>query len=272
MSVRFKYAGDKGISAGRSGGASLFTLPIAGGGFPAYGTYIETLVQQTYPISNGGSSLEISGTYYPTQTATVDRLADGAGGSFLDWANAYDVAYISYGVSITNISGSTSVDVNGTNYTNGEFTDTYLHNGSGGYYTESVYNYYPYGTYLTNIGSGSNSISTPVGSFTYETWDDKTYYTDGGSGYYVDTNNYVSAVSGDYIGSDSTPGSSSTEVPSGSGNYFNYETWDYLEYYYDGGFGYYASKYNLWSASYGDFITNDGSYDYYWNGDGTYYT
>ncbi len=239
--------------------------------FPPYGTLIETLTNQQYPIAEGGLSLEIGGTYYATQTATVDRLADGAGGDFLDWDNVRDVAYYSNGTYITNASGSTYVDINGTNYVNGSYVTNYYHSGEGSFYSSSDYSYFIYGELITSSGSGSSSISTPAGSFTYETWDGINYYADGGSGYYLEYNNLASASYGDYIGNDGTSGSNSTEVPSYSNNYFSYETWTSQDYYYDGSGSYYTAKVDLVSASYGDFITNDGTYDYYWDGSGGYY-
>lgn len=271
MSVRFQYAGDKDISASRASGASVFKLPVIGGSFPEYGTLIETLYLEPIPTANGGLTLEINGTYYLTQTATVNRIADGVGGSLLDWPNAYDVNYVTNGTTITSVSGYTTVEIDANYYNNGEYTTTYFHSGEGSYYSDTTSSYYPYGTYLTDTGSGSNSISTPVGSYTYESWDNKLYYTDGGSGYYVDTINYASSSYGDYIGNDGTSGSNSTEVPSGSYNYFSYETWTSTDYYYDGSSNYYVYRADLTSASYGDFITNDGTYDYYWDGSGGYY-
>jgi hypothetical protein len=78
---------------------------------------------------------------------------------------------------------------------------------------------------------------------------------------------------GDELTTDYTSGSNSTEVPSGSGNYFNYRTWDGVVYYYDSGSnGYYTGYYNEYNASYGDYITEYNGVYYYWDGIGGYYS
>jgi hypothetical protein len=272
MSVRFKYAGDKDISAGRSGGASIFSLPgpIS---FPEAGTILETLYTQEYPLAEGGNGVSVLGSSYPSQTADVYRKADGTGGNYLDWANAFNVNFKSYGSYITNESGTTSVNINGTDYSTGTYETQYYHDGSGWYYASGSSSYSNSGGLITtdNI-SGGNYISTPVGSFYYESWSGYSYYHDGSGGYYSEMNDFVQQSDGTFIGTDSTGGTNSTEVPSGSGNYFTYGSWSSIDYYYQLSGNTYSYYYQgVMSTNYGDYITYDGTYNYYWDGTGGYY-
>ncbi len=271
MSVWFKYAGDKDISAGRSGGASIFSLP-GPVSFPPAGTILSTVSQTEYPLSEGGSGVTPSSTTYPNQVCDVYIKADGVGGSYYDWANVFNVAYKANGVSFLYESGNTSVDINGTYYPNGSYYNEYFHDGTGGYYSSGGSSYNSNGTLIYNNGSsGSNYISTPVGSYAYESWTSISYYNDGSGGYYSNYEGYSSQSSGAYIGNDGMAASNQAEVPSGSGNYFTYSGYSSLDFYYNGSGGYYSSQVSPYAASYGDFITYDGMYNYYWDGNGGYY-
>jgi hypothetical protein len=242
--------------------------------FPAYGTFIETLTGMSVPITEGGSYVEYQGTQYESQRATVDSLADGFGGSFLDWANRRDSYFKNAEQFTTYTSYSAVIEINGENYGSGcTYTGDVLHDGSGWYYESgTVGGCTASGTFITNTGSGSNSISTPVGDFIYQSWDDLLYYHDGSGGYYSDSINLVQANHGDYIGGDGTSGSLQTEVPSGSGNYYTYATYDSTTYYFDVyNTSYYTSLENLNYYSYGTYIGNFDGYDYYWDGYGGYY-
>ena len=272
MSVRFQFAGDKDISVGRAGGASVFSLPgpIS---FPPAGTILNVYGGVEYPLANGGASVEANGNYYPSQYCDVYLKADGVGGSYYDWANAFNVTYKPYGTSITSISGTSYVTINGTQYPNGSYYSDYFHDGSGGSYSSGSSSYSSYGTFITSdSNSGSNSISTPVGSFAYESWTGNDYYHDGMGGYYSNVVGYSQASDGTFIGSDTNGGSLTTEVPSGSGNYFAYHSWSSIDYYFQlSGYTYYGIQQGTSTASYGQFITYDGSYNYYWDGSGGYY-
>ena len=68
MSVRFQFAGDKDISVGRAGGASLFKLPGGGGTPPPSGdvlissqtldgTYLSTTPSESFTFSGGSTYL-----------------------------------------------------------------------------------------------------------------------------------------------------------------------------------------------------------------------
>jgi hypothetical protein len=85
-------------------------------------------------------------------------------------------------------------------------------------------------------------------------------------------NDFVQQSDGTFIGTDSTGGTNSTEVPSGSGNYFTYGSWSSIDYYYQLSGNTYSYYYQgVMSTNYGDYITYDGTYNYYWDGTGGYY-
>jgi hypothetical protein len=331
MSVRFQYAGDKDISAGRSGGASIFSLPLAGG-FPEAGTILNTLLAQTYPIAEGGTSLSVGGINYPTQVADVYEKADGSGGSYLDWVNAFNVQYQANGtlfyVDVGATGGGNSVEVpygSNNSYESGYYSDTaYFHDGSGAYYTTGtgtyVYysgsivsyannqtevptssgNYYDNGTtsdyvwdgnggYTTGTGGAyyangdqtgisglnvSDQLEVPSGSgFYYNTGTQTGYTWDGSGGYNYPVTFGTVIPTGTFIyGSESPMGTqTSVEVPSGSGNFYDSEItgtgyifdWSNSPNYY--------SIVNVWYPQSGTFIYNDGSNDYYWDGNGGFY-
>lgn len=244
--------------------------------FPPFGTIINTVTTE-YPISAGGSYFDYNGTNYPNQVATVNIVADGVGGTFYDWANATGISYKGDGVYVTNYTSySSPIIINGTDYGAGcTYTGDVYHNGSGGYYEAGTGgSCTPYGTFITSVGSsGSNGINTPVGYFVYESWTGLSYYHDGMGGTYANYDGFTAQPDGTFIGTDSTGGSNQTEVPSGSGNYFTYSSWSSIDYYFQlSGYTYTYYYQGVTSANYGDFITNDGTYDYYWDGNGGYYT
>jgi len=144
--------------------------------------------------------------------------------------------------------------------------------GSGGSYTDWVNatNVVYKTTYIGNDGTaGGNSITTPVGDFTHTSWDSLNYYHDGTGSFSTSPVNLYSAGAGTYIGQDTSGGNLQIAVPSSNGDY-QYGTYDGSNYYYDGTGGYYTSLYGVnISVSNGDFIYNDGSFDYYWTVSGT---
>jgi hypothetical protein len=262
MSVRFQYAGDKDISVGRSGGASIFSLPgpIS---FPEAGTVLETLYAQEYPLTEGGSSLTISSSSYPNQVADVNKVADGFGGFFIDWPNAFNIAFKPAGGAITTESGSLITDINGTMYSVGTYYTTYYHDGSGSYYTSGENSYLSSGTYITGstgITSYININGTDYPNGTY----DVNYYSDGIGGYYSENQNFSYSSYGTPIVSFNNQ----TEVPSGSGSYFDNGTTS--EYFHDGSGGSYNTSGGSY-IGYGNYITSDGTYTYFWDGNGSFY-
>ena len=132
--------------------------------FPPAGTVLETLIGQPYPISEGGATVYAGSaiTPYPSQFASVYRKANGTGGNYLDWANAFDIGYYSNGTNITTENLPTYVNVNGNNYQSGTFDQSWLHDGGGGYYTETAN--VSYTSYGTSIASFGNYTEVPTGS------------------------------------------------------------------------------------------------------------
>jgi hypothetical protein len=241
--------------------------------FPAAGTILETLTAQTYPISEGGGYVTYNSTQYPNQNADVYRKANGTGGNYLDWANAFNLTYKT-GTFTSYSNYSASIIINGTNYGAGcSYYGDVEHDGSGGFNEINQSGGCSYaGSLITSDSiSGSQTISTPIGNYAYETWTGNDWFHDGSGGYYSVKVNVVTQGSGAYIGDDGTSGSSSTEVPSGSGNYYSFSSWTSITYYYNGSGGYNSSYQGAWNASYGDYITYDGTYSYYWDGSGGYY-
>jgi hypothetical protein len=254
------------ISSGSShnGFGKIVSFPSVPASFPPYGTLLETLVGQEYPFTEGGGELTINGNTYPNQIADVNKLANGTGGFFLDWGNAFNVAYRGTGVTITTASGSHSVTINGTSYTVGSYSTTYYHNGSGGYYELTDNSYSSYGTYITSqtgITSYTNIAGTDYINGSYDT----VYYSDGAGSYYSSNENASYTSYGTFI----FGFNNQNEVPSSSGNYFDNGTT--TDYYHDGSGGYYSSSGGSYYSS-GTFITNDSGTDYYWDGSGGFYS
>ena len=139
MSVRFQYSGDKDISAGRSSGASIFAPSSGGSGFPPAGTVLETQYSQVYPIAEGGASFaDPYAVEIASQVCTVDRVADGSGGFYLDWDNVRDVEYRPYGLfarSVSDPAPVAPVTISGTTYYTADrlYVNIY-HDGIGSYY------------------------------------------------------------------------------------------------------------------------------------------
>jgi hypothetical protein len=139
--------------------------------------------------------------------------------------------------------------------------------GVGGSYTDwgNVSNIVYKTSFIGNDNTiGGSSISTPVGSFTTATWDSQDFYHDGTGGWTTTPVNPVNASAGDYIGNDPSNGNGELEVPSGNNTFFVYGSFSGTNYYYDGSGGYYTSPIWVTFVSDGDFIWNDGIYDYFW--------
>jgi hypothetical protein len=299
--------------------------------FPAAGTVLSTNYLYSYPISEGGLSVSWNATDIESQTVTVDVVANGSGGSYLNWSNERDIAYKVNGVSIgvraeNHAFGSLEIPSgSGNSYPNGNATGwAAFHDGIGGYYEQDggtlspysygyVYssfnnttevpsgsgNYYNNGYtidyiadgsygYTTAVGSGVpyaagtdtgltglnvyDTIEVPVGSSSYYNTGEVTGYTWNGSGGY---NSGVSKGSrypnGTLIWENITGSSSTVEVPSGSAAYYdsmyNGDRYTILDSSYSPPYSYSSS----WYKPNGTFIINDGTYDYYWDGSGSFY-
>ena len=192
--------------------------------FPEAGTILETLTLQTYPIAEGGASVTINSNNYPSQTASVYRKADGSGGNYLDWASAFNIAYIVYANYIANNPNQVAyIEVpsgGGSSFDGGTYTIEYYHDGYGSFYQSGTsYSYYNDGT-NTNLSSLNVSLQTEVpnssGNF-YQNGKETAYTWNGSGGY-----NYPVTI----------------------GNYYYYGIYIYNDgtsaYYWDGNGGYYA--------------------------------
>jgi len=280
MGVDFHWIGTT-ISSGSShnGFGKIVSFPSVPAGFPPAGTIIETLTLQTYPIEEGGASVTAGTSDFPSQTASVYRKADGSGGDYIDWDNAFDVAYISNGTTITSVGGaSAQIEVpstSGNYYQGGTYTNLYLHDGSGSYYIDAInYIYYDNGT-DTNIAviDSNQQSEIPASSGNYFNNGQRTGYTWNGSGGY----NYP-VTKGSYYENgvfitfvpDGTF-SNSTEVPSGSSTYYDAKRCGNA-YYWNGSGGTSGASPLCEYFPSGTFIYNDGTNNYYWDGTGGYYS
>jgi hypothetical protein len=137
----------------------ICATPTGGGGCPAYGTIISWNYGVTYPIAEGGESVElfpdgISG-YYPTQDCDVPVKADGSCGTFVDWASATNIVYKSVGTILAEDSvGYYRGPMSSSNYyvncgqvgsfSPGTYHNKFVSDGSGSSTSEDVNDYYPY--------------------------------------------------------------------------------------------------------------------------------
>lgn len=256
--------------------------------YPPYGTILSTGSSE-YQIGETAYS-NILATFVYTQYCTVNTVADGSGGSFIDWSSATSINYKPNGESIAVAPstpmewGSLEVPSTSGNYYHNYTSDGYeeIHSGAGTIGSiPNGYNHwftfgYVYGGYDTD---NQTQVPSPSGSYyangTVAHYD---YIADGNGG-------YIDFYSGTY-GSCYTSGNevnsslrynvinSQTEVPSGSMQYFDNGTYVYDTYAWDGYCGYTTSTNNSGGSyhSSGVFIYNDGMSDYYWDGSGGYYT
>jgi hypothetical protein len=319
-----------GISSGtsRTGFGTIVSFPSGPASFPVAGTILSTNYYYSYPISEGGNYFTYNSQDWESQTVTVDVIADGSGGSSLDWSNERDVANKAFGIGVTFVVdnhavGSTEVPSGSGNYYTQGIQEGYnsFHDGSGSYYTESggSFTNHPYGyLYLTlgnttEVPSGSGNyydngyttdyIADGNGSYTATGGSGTAYangsntgltglnvaeqtevpsggtlygtgrtigYTWNGSGGYnypVYTGSYHS--NGNVVWQNVSSTSNQTEVPGGSGTYYD-NTLIGDKYLWNGSGGY---TYNSsWYYPNGTFIYNDGTNDYFWDGSGSYYT
>lgn len=151
--------------------------------FPPFGTIIQNFPNLLRTVSQGGSSVTVSGSTYPNSVWNVNEVADGSGGTFLDWSNAIFGYYKSD--FIANVGESSpAIIINGFNYGSGCSTsyDVY-HDGNGGTYSD---NYQggctTSGTYITN---GSTPSYLTISGTQYQNGDIPIdYFHDGSGGYY----------------------------------------------------------------------------------------
>lgn len=216
----------------------ICATPTGGGGCPAYGTVLFNQ-NEFYPVSEGGLSFTYLGNIYLGKTCDVNYIADGTCGQTIDWSSVSNVAFVSNGYVYESFPLSL---ISSEEYSdNVSLADT-----SGPSWTIFGNTYYKQRFTLNSLtadgsGGGTGIYNTP------DYW--STYYS-------------LTLVR-DYAPYE-------IEVPSGSSNLFN-----------DGRFDRYhidpmdPDNYNVTLSGtyhpYGTFITNDGTYDYYWDGSGGYY-
>lgn len=190
------------IGEGFGSGSFTFGEVPSGGGIPPAGTILYTHTGYEYPISEGGAYVSINASNYPTQVGDVYEKADGSGGSYYDWVNVFNVQYKSYGTLITsNVLVPSYINLFGTNYQNGTYTDSYRSDGAGSYYQTTEDLFYYSGALIVTI---DNMEEVPVGSNSF--YADGTYvnyFHDGGGGYtssaggaYYSWGNYITNYSG----------------------------------------------------------------------------
>ena len=266
-----------GISSGtsRNGFGNIVSFPSAPS-FPANGSYNSTLYGVEYPIAEGGASVTVLSVAYPSQTCDVDVENDGAGGTYTDWTTATAGNYKPYGSSIYTDPALEPLEVevpgtSGNYYQGGTYQNSYYHDGAGSSYNEGTNSsYYSDGTNTNLTGlNEAGQVEVPSGSGSYYADGTYTGYTWNGSGGYNYPVNGGSLYSnGTFIVfiPDGTYGVS-TEVPSGSGNYYNAQECG-NDYFWDGSGGYNSPT---GVCKYYPYGTSVGTGNYYWDGTGGFY-
>lgn len=278
-----------GISSGRSrkGFGNIVSFPSVPAGFPAYGTVLSTASGVTYEQVGYSAYSTILASQVYTYNCDVDTVADGAGGSFIDWANAVNIYPKNNGTFIatsTNNFPDNAVLVDANYYNSGAYTDTNeVHNGTGTINTvgAGMFEYYPNGTVITSAGSQNNNTEVPSSSNNYwfnGTYTDYMYVWDGWGSFYQDGG----TSSGSYYSAGTEVDESlrynieslETEVPSSSASYHPNGKENFDSYYWNGNGNASSNNYNPHGSfhPHGTYIYYDNNFDYYWNGVGGYYT
>jgi hypothetical protein len=136
---------------------------VPSGGVPDYGTYLYT--EYAYPLQGGAYYPNVNTINYPIQICDVDRVADGSGGSFIDWGTATNVQPLAEDVLICYETfaieeGGPEVEVpsgSDTWWYYGTYQERIVYSdGLGSWYflpnENSTFDPYPYGTYITDDG------------------------------------------------------------------------------------------------------------------------
>ena len=232
--------------------------------FPAAGTILHTLTDEVYPIAEGGSYFYFNSNQYPNQQADVYEKADGFGGSYIDWENAFNIEFIPQYTSgftnydSTNDYGAIEVPYGSNNYYSAQYTrSTYTHDGNGSYeysgetspenkpsYSYITYAYdetfevpdlfYVYGSnYIISSGRYYNYEWTGDGS-TYQVSSVQGFYFPYGQSFYS-TSNYTNVNGTDYqngTGTDYVHNGLGSYTTLGTGNYYPSGWLIYEDYYY----------------------------------------
>jgi hypothetical protein len=242
-----------------------------GPSFPAYGTVLRVENNVTRVgglLAEGEFMIEgsLQSVSYLSQDCSVNVLADGQGGEFVDWTMAFNVVYKPFGtVALYNIRNeSTFVNVGGTDFVNGTRSIRLIHDGYGGLTEQSTNpTYSSSGVFYTDsaqVFSDYNGTNYAVGNA------ERQYRHDGNGGYTTELVNVVYHYQGYVVGSV-------------SGNYYvNVGGTDYASGYYynellsDGMGGISGGSGSSGYTSSGTYITNYDGYNWYHNGSGGTYT
>lgn len=280
-----------GFGTGSFGIDGSLTAPS----FPPAGSYNSTQFGIDYPIAEGGSAVQDpAANLYPSQICDVDVLNDGSGGTYIDWSSVTNIQYKAYGISYYTSPSPSNSDIevpsgSGVYYTAGSAYADYRHDGSGGYFQDWVnQTWFSNGTdtniellaesdQQTEVPSGSGNYYAN-GQFNGYTWDGS-----GGYNYPVTKGAYYSnGTDTNLTGLDSPQ---QTEVPSGSGNYYNNGQFDGYTWDGNGGYNYPVTKGAYYSSGSvifhndntvevpsgsGQNFSNGTFVEYQWDGSGGY--
>jgi hypothetical protein len=173
MGVDFNWIGTT-ISSGSShnGFGKIVSFPSVPAGFPAAGSYNSTLTDVTYPIVNGGASVEVDTVAYPSQFCDVTVKNDGSGGTYTDWGTATDIQYFDGGTIVTITQTQSPVEMpapyEGNYYDSEVQTLIFYHDGAGGASDNAAsFGYFADGTIVTNNHDEAHQIEVPEGSENY---------------------------------------------------------------------------------------------------------
>lgn len=230
-----------------------WTSPAAGTWveYPRYGVYAGTYY--TIEYVNGATVYSIyNATPVLNQNCDVDYYADGLGGTYIDWETARNVSPKNDGDFVASSASPfegnpVEVPSSSNNYFNSGTYDSSneVHNGTGGLRYFGTGNFTPYsnGTYISfaydsqtqvpNGGVDAGYFSN--GQFTNYVWDGIGGYTYSGGGSYYTNGTEVDG------GLRYTTNNLQTEVPAGSGAYYDNGKYNQDTYYWDGSGGSYAS-------------------------------
>lgn len=220
--------------------------------------------ENIYADGNCGTYSESGTEWYPSGMLLINSggnnyFSNGSGGYYSesDGSGGGGPSCDAYGTYISGSNSDATVYISevGSNYTVGSYSESTYADGNCGTYTSSGTNWYEYGTYITN-GNGYNFYSNGNGGY----YSESDGSGGGGGGPSCDAyGTYISGNGGDasvYI----------SELSS------SYTAGSYSESTYaDGNCGTYTESSTSW-YSYGTQIASDGSYNYYSDGNGSYYS
>lgn len=219
-----------------------------------YGTTLHSVSNQT--------EVPVSSTNYYNNGTSTEYKSDNNGG----WYSTTTGSYYTTGTLITqDITGETGTSVNifGTEYYPVYVGSRYTWDGDGGYTYYAEWNK-PYGT---SIVSGASQTEVPSGSNNYYSNGKTTNYLWQGDGSTYYTTQTGSFHSNGTLVFDNVTSTNTFSLPSGlsvTGTYYG-DRYDW-----DGSGGYYYSS--TWYVANGTFIEYYDGYNYYHDGNGSYYS